>query len=183
MYSTDAEIAFRTRKLRTVISRIDVNNDGYVTPDDFEAMAKKVNELTKATSEQAESCLKSFRHAAELLGFTPETTREEAGEKLSKRMATQTWEEQQAMCDSAQGHIFDAVDTNGDGHISLEEFKASFQVLAPGTPDECRVKAFNLIDVNKNGEISREEFLAATFEYLHGVKETELSKILFGPLL
>jgi Ca2+-binding EF-hand superfamily protein len=56
-------------------------------------------------------------------------------------------------------------------------------VLAPDTSDADKVLSFNLIDVNHDGKLSREEFLEATFEYLHGVQETELSKVFYGPLL
>ena len=65
----------------------------------------------------------------------------------------------------------------------MQEFQVYFQVIAPavspGEVDHC----FKTIDANKNGEISREEFLAAAVEFMHGLEETELSKVFFGPLL
>ena len=98
-------------------------------------------------------------------------------------MLTKSWEEQRAMCYDVHNFMFDAVDLNGDGHISMEEFKTHFKELVPVLSEADIEKAFKLIDVDKNGETSREEFLEASFEYLHGVKETELSHVLYGPLV
>ena len=148
-------------------------------------MARKVNEVGKATGEQAESCHRTFVFAAEMLGYTPgvKTSREDAVKNMGERMLAVPWEEQKAMCDAAHGHIFDAIDSNGSGHISLEEFKNYFYVFAPGSSDADKVLSFNLIDADHDGSISREEFLEAAFEYLHGFQKTELSKVFHGPLL
>jgi Ca2+-binding EF-hand superfamily protein len=79
--------------------------------------------------------------------------------------------------------LFDALDLNKDGHISLEEFKVYFQIIGPDISEAEMTHSFNTIDENKNGEISREEFLAAAFDFIFGVEETEVSKAYFGHLL
>ena len=184
MNPTDSQIAFRLRKLKTHFNRLDIDNNGYISREDYELLAKKVNELSKATGDKAERCYKAFIDIADSLGFTPgvKIPKEEAVKKANEMMLTKPWEEQRVMCDRAHNLIFDAVDLNGDGHISMEEFKIYFHVLAPNLLDADKEKSFKLIDVDKNGEISREEFLQASFEYLHGVKENELSQVFYGPL-
>ena len=90
--------------------------------------------------------------------------REEAAEKINEVMLKLPLEERRAMCDKFYNPVFDAVDSldsNGDGHISLEEYKNYTKVLIPELSDEYKVKSFNLIDADHNGEISREEFLDA----------------------
>lgn len=148
-------------------------------------MAKKVNELNKATGDQAESCYKAFTYIADCLDLAPgvKIPIEELAKTANEIMLTKAWEEQKAMCYNAHNAIFDAIDSNQDGHISLQEFKIYFQVIAPDTSDADKEQSFNLIDVNKDGEISREEFLEASFEYLHGVEENKLSKVFYGPLV
>ena len=42
------------------------------------------------------------------------------------------------------------------------------------------MKSFNTIDTNKNGEISRDEFLAAAYDFMCGMIESELSNAFFG---
>jgi hypothetical protein len=87
MNPTDSEISFRLRKLKTIIARLDINNDGYITTEDF------VNELSKATGEQAESCHNAFVFAAEMLGYTQgvKTLREDAVKNTSERMLAVPW--------------------------------------------------------------------------------------------
>ena len=56
-------------------------------------------------------------------------------------------------------------------------------MIAPDMSEKEIIHSFNTIDTDKNGEISREEFIAAAEDFLHGVEETELSKVFFGKLL
>ena len=44
-------------------------------------------------------------------------------------------------------------------------------------------RSFNILDTDNDGEISREEFLTAAFDFMCGMKETEIANSLFGPLL
>lgn len=164
---------------------MDVNKDGHISREDYELMAKRTNEYSKATGEQAESCNKAFKHVADVLGFAPgvKVPREEAIKSANEMLLKEPWEKKKEICFNAFNMIFDAIDLNHDGHISLEEFKIWYQMLGVHISDEDKVKSFNLINVNKDGEISRQEFLDASFEYLHGFEDNELSKILYGPLL
>jgi hypothetical protein len=43
-----------------------MDKDGYMSKEDFELMAKKLNELSNATGEQAESRRKAFTHCADI---------------------------------------------------------------------------------------------------------------------
>ena len=185
MNPTDSQIAFRLRKLKTVFTRYDVDNDGYISRDDFELMAEKMNKLCNATGEQAESCHKSFMHVADVFGYKhgAKLARDEAAANMNEAMLKLPIEEQRAMCDNFHSAIFDAVDSNGDGHISLEEYKVYAKALTPKLSDEDQVKSFNLIDADKNGEISREEFLDAAYVYLHTFEENEITEIFYGPLV
>ena len=78
--------------------------------------------------------------------------------------------------------LFDAIDTNKDGYIPVEEFKVYFHVVAPCTTEAEITLSFNTIDANKDGKISREDFMAAAEDFLFGVEETEISKVFLGYL-
>lgn len=185
MNPTDAQIAFRLRKIKTNFERLDVDKDGCMSREDFELIAERIAELSNANDEQARSFRDAFLHVADTFGYAPGVIigKDEAVKKGNEIMLKLSLEEQRSMCDNFHNAVFDAVDLNKDGHISLEEYKIYFQAIAPDITDEDKVKSFNLIDVNHDGEISRQEFLQASFEYFHGFEENELSKVFFGPLL
>ena len=68
--------------------------------------------------------------------------------------------------------------------FSLEEFTGVFfKILAPDIKEEDARHSFNILDTDNDGEISREEFLTAAFDFMCGMKETEIANSLFGPLL
>jgi Ca2+-binding EF-hand superfamily protein len=89
-------------------------------------------------------------------------------------------DEQKVMVHDTHSVLFDAIDTNKDGHICLEEFKTYFFVIAPETSEADVIRSFNAIDVNRNRKISRKEFLAAAEDFLTGVEETHVSNVFFG---
>lgn len=184
-YPSDSQIAFRLRKLRTIFTRFDMDKDGYMSKEDFELMAKKLNELSNATGEQAESRRKAFTHCADIFEFTPgvKTPREDAVKNMNEVMLKLSLEEQRAMSDNILNPIFDAMDLDQNGNISLDEYKTYTQVLALDLSDEDKGKSFNLIDTNQDGQISREEFLKAAFEYLCNFEENEFSNVFYGPLV
>ena len=169
------------------MSRLDLNKDGYMSREDYELMGRKLAEYSGMTKEQAESCYKEFIKVADVLSLKPgvKIPLEEASQKATKVILsnTVTPERQKAALHGSHNLLFDAIDTNKDGHISLEEFKVYFQVIAPATSEAEATCSFDAIDANKNGEISREEFLAAAEDFFNGVEETELSKVFMGPLM
>src|SRR5262249_58034685 len=68
---------------------------------------------------------------------------------------------------------FETVDTDRDGQVSLDEFKAYYMPLVPpiqiqpsysttaGATDVLTERLFAVLDTNKDGKISKEEFAVA----------------------
>ena len=67
-------------------------------------------------------------------------------------------------------NIFHSFDTEKNGVLSFEEFKAALEKM--GYPEEDISDIFESIDLNQNGHIMYTEFLAATIE-LHGSIEED----------
>lgn len=61
-------------------------------------------------------------------------------------------------------HLFTAVDTSGDGSISLEEFENCFKNFNIKNDNLDIKDLFNQIDINKNGFIDYTEFMAALID-------------------
>ena len=96
---------------------------------------------------------------------------EEAAKKTQEAFIAMAPDEHVTSTHSSHNMVFDAVDTNKDGHISVNEFKAYFQVIAPEISEAEVLHSFDTIDTNKNGEISSEEFLAAAVDFFAGLKK------------
>ncbi len=102
---------------------------------------------------------------------------------LSQALLSKTIEERDTLVYNSHNTLFDVIDTNGDGHISVEEFKVYLKVVAPDVTEDEAKHAFDVIDADKNGEISREEFLTAAEDFFFGKDETEVSRVFWGKLL
>ena len=78
--------------------------------------------------------------------------------------------------------FFNILDTNNDGHISVEEFKVYLTILTPGASDEDIIRTFNVIDTDhsNDGQIDQEEYMSAVIDFLFNTKETEISKAFLG---
>ena len=136
------------------------------------------------TKEQAKQVHKEIVKVADGLGLKAgvKITIQEAAKKATDAVLSQ---ELEASFHATHVHdlIFDIIDTNNDGHISMKEFGDCFYILLPDLTEAEVVHSFNTIDANKNGEISREELKAAAHDFLHEAEETELSTVFCGKLL
>jgi len=59
--------------------------------------------------------------------------------------------------------MFDAVDLDGDGVISIKEY--NIVLKAQGCSDEDSRHAFAKLDLDGDGRISREEYARAIYDY------------------
>ena len=167
------------------MSRLDINKDGYLSREDYELMGKRLAKYSGMTEEQADFTHKEFMKVADNLHLKPgvKLPLEEAAKKAQEAFIAMAPDERVTSIHSSHNMVFDAVDTNKDGHISVNEFKAYFQVIAPEISEAEVLHSFDTIDTNKNGEISREEFLAAAVDFFAGFEKTDLSTVFFGRVL
>ena len=164
---------------------MDINKKGVISREDFEVMSKRLAECCSMTKIQAETASMEFAKLADALHFEPgiKVPLEEAAKQVSKAYLIKTPAERKTIVYRTHNMLFNVLDSNNDGYISLEEFKSYLYVAAPCTSEAEAVHSFNTIDMNKIGVISCEEFLAAAKDFLLGVEETEVSKVFCGQLL
>ena len=108
---------------------------------------------------------------------------EEAAKKVTEIILASTLAQSKARFDKSHSLMFDAIDTNKSGQISLKEFKEYFRITAPSVSEAEITCSFNTIDSNKDGVISREEFMAAAEDFFCGVEGIEVSKVFLGRLV
>ncbi len=76
--------------------------------------------------------------------------------------------------------MFKAIDLNGDGIISLPEWKIYYKAM--GIPDEKEAeKSFKIVDLNGDGDMSLEEYITGAFDFLYN-QEDSVNKNFLGPL-
>ena len=78
------------------------------------------------------------------------------------------------------GSMFNALDADGDGYISLDEWKNHYSAF--GIDPVHAPASFNAMDTSGNGRISREEFVAYHMEYYFTDQNKLRSAILYGPM-
>ena len=184
MSYTEKQKTYYLRKARTAVKRFDINKDGYFSGEDFELMAERMIEYGKPPKEQAEFVHKGFMKFVGLFGLKPgeKVPLEEMAQRIHKAVLAIPIAEHKTILHDVHEPLFDIIDLNKDGHISLEEFKVYFHVAGADLTDEETVHSFSTIDADKNGEISRDEFLVAADDFYAGFDETELSKVFLGRL-
>lgn len=183
---TEEQKAHHLRKMKSCFERLDFDEDGYLSRRDFELMSRKLAEYSEMTElEQTESLYEEFMKVADLLNLKPGVKMpvEEAAQQTSEVILSMTHDKQSMLIHNYYEYMFNLIDTDKDGRISLDKFKVYFYVIAPELAEAERVGSFNAIDADKDGEICRDEFLTAVKEFVTGVEETEISNALFGRLL
>ena len=185
MSLTEQQKAYHLRKMRTCGARLDVNKDGVVSREDFELMSERLSKYSNLTDERSKSVTEGFMKIADLIHLKKgvKFSVEEFVSKLSETLLSKSLEDRRAMIRYDHAPLFEVLDTNSDGHISVEEFKVYLKVMAPDVSEEEAEHAFKTIDTDKNGEISSEEFFASAEEFFYGVEETEVSRVFWGKLV
>ena len=180
MDATEKQKAYHKRKMRTRLVRLDKNKDGVLSLEDFELIGQRMATIGNLSDEQA----KKIRD-----GFTAITScmKLDKGVKFTADQLTETQlsmspEEVDRALQQGLAPMFEVLDANSDGHISMQEFKVYLKALAPDLSDEEVEHAFNTIDTNKNKVISRDEFTTAVKDFFFGVEETEVSRVFLGKL-
>ena len=138
---TEEDIA----KLKADFAAADKNGDGHLTADElYEASQGTGNQLTKAEARMIVS-----------VADTDKNGTIDWNEFLT--MNTPGWQMPKSDIDAKLRANFELADTNGDGHIDLEEF-AKFMGMT-GPENSFMVSfMFQSLDTDGDGKISFEEF-------------------------
>jgi Ca2+-binding EF-hand superfamily protein len=67
---------------------------------------------------------------------------------------------------SISDRIFKAIDTSGEGLISLEEYLCYNDVLSFGSQTEKTLFTFNIIDLKRRGKVNFREFKEFWFDFI-----------------
>lgn len=174
---------FWLRKMRTHHVAMDVNKDGVVSWDDFEDMIRRFKATGILTGDELTSLENALKHVWEeewgasgdpyafinqeqfLANMENVINNKHLRKKVAKPLP----------------YFFQAVDNDGSGEISVDEFKLYFKCL--GLSDEAAMASFSAIDINSDGRLSKKEFVKLGREFFLSEDEGHPSKLFFGPLV
>jgi juvenile hormone diol kinase len=177
---------FQKRKLALRFYMNDISKDGIVELADLEQQGQKVAELRGIQPGSTEydqiistytNLWQTYWQGADTDGDNKITLEEYLS--ISDRTITANKEKTNESTKLAQSQaIFDSIDIDGNGTISLKEYTIYLQAV--GRSEEDAKIAFSKIDTNGNGELSRDEFAFALYEYHAGNDPQAPSNWFFG---
>ncbi len=88
MSLTEQQKAYHLRKMRTRVARLDVNEDGVVSREDFQLMSERLSEYSHLTEQQAKAVNEALMPIADRLHLSPgvKHSLEEWAPKVSETM-------------------------------------------------------------------------------------------------
>lgn len=183
----DAMPKFWVKKMRTMFSAFDVDGDGYVGESDFELWyqrtTKAIPDMPKTRAEMLRTQM--YRIWVDYFndGESPMPGHRVTEEDYIKAMYRVLQQPKlRDSIDRAHGYLFDAVDVNQDGQITLDEHIKYCEAL--GLRAQAAITSFCAIDqVVDDGVITRDETTSAARDFfLNTSDETRPSKYFMGPL-
>ena len=177
---------FQKRKLGRLFDAMDVNGDGQVGRTDF---VHRVNALARmrgwlATSASYE---RNLRTALSEWQNIRETADVDDDARVSREeflhYADVFLGDREAIRAYARGDVqlmFDAMDTDGDGRITIDEYRTYLETC--GLNRAGAASFFAHADLDEDGRVSRAEMTHAVEEYLVSDDPAAAGNYLFGPL-
>ncbi|MEV6121096.1 EF-hand domain-containing protein [Streptomyces sp. NPDC052077] len=175
----------RERKFGAVFDWFDQDGDRFLTKDDFQALAALFERAAPADRGAAAGAIREgFDEWWRLLLAHGDRDGEEridpqefAALMFSDITADGNFDA--TVVKIADGFL-DALDTNGDGVLDIEEYVRLFDIV--GVPPTASGEAFRRLDRDGNGVISRDEFRLAIREFYLSGDEDAPGNWLLGPL-
>ena len=175
---------FVKRKLAMAYYRFDHDKDGVLTESDFVHLGQEVVRLrgVKPGSVEADRIIEAHRGWWDAY-FKGGDTDGDGQVTLEEHLAfVNAWVsgEPEALTHAIQDVqlVFDTIDGNGDGKLSLGEF--SLYLQAYGLKDDDATRAFGYLDLDGDGYISRAEFAKNMSEYYISEERPSASEWFFG---
>nr|CAI5829549.1 unnamed protein product [Callosobruchus analis] len=176
------ETDFWRRKIRTFHGILDLNKDGVISYDDFKILAERfinLGHLQQEDVEKFQTLVKVLTYRNTTLYLTFQDLWEKQWGEIDPYNLVTVEKYLETMHHVLNDKIL-AIDKDGSGEISVEEFKLFFDVL--GLKEQDAILAFRAIDSNGDGKISQKEFVKHGRDFFLTEDEDRISKYFWGPL-
>ena len=180
---------FIQRKLALAFCKHDLSKNGLLERKDFQLIGQTIAKSLglKEDNSKYQQIVDSYTQAWD---SALAAVAEQSGGKLSlaqflevrsqhDRSPTEKRNEQRGKIDELAQKLFDGLDLDGSGTISITEYRLFLQALGE-TNEESIKLAFETIDTNKDGTISRDEFTQLRRDYFMLDEPEHPSKWFYG---
>ena len=156
------------RKTAVVFGAMDVDADGFLTEQDFSALAARwtASRGLPPASEQARRLTAIMMCCWETLLAASDTDRDERVTLDEVLLVVDGLVADPAPVVATADAMFEAVDADGDGRISAAEYRELIETWTGQPTDTDEV--FGLLDGDGDGFLSREEFVVLWTEFWAG---------------
>ncbi|CRL05618.1 CLUMA_CG018186, isoform B [Clunio marinus] len=173
---------FWRQKMRTMHGIFDVNNDGVISFEDFIVLAENFGKLGHLSTDEMNEFREVMRSTwesnwGEITPYNLVTVEQ----YLNDMHHVMTDKDLRKKVHRFLPYLFQAVDKDSSGEISIEEFKLFFQCL--GLTDRDAEISFNAIDKNHDGMLSIKEFVKLGRDFFLTEDPKRVSKNFWGPLV
>lgn len=150
-------------KMKNFFHRVDTDNDGVLTENDFKLMADNLIKAGQLSGTRADQIRNMYLELWNKY-FKPVTGKDAAtSEEFISNVKQHGKEAFRSITTEIMTMEFDIVDTNQDGRIQMGEFVNYFNIY--GISESFAKKAFTSLDADHNGVLSRQEFVTAGVNY------------------
>ena len=175
--------------MKTYFKLMDVDQNGFLSLSEFEEIAERLVQLQNNSS-NAEDIREVFRSLFKyfVAGGEPVDGETQIAEEefLAKAAKTISLSPPPAVEVGKRKNVvfFDAIDTDGSGKISPEEYRQYLAIYSGGDDVKGAKQAFDSIDIDSNGLINRDEFVKAHLHYwFEPVEDPNYFPLPYGPLV
>lgn len=173
---------FWRQKMRTLHGIFDINNDGVISFDDFKLLAQNFGDLGHLSKEEMTEFVEVLRMTWEAnFGEVDPYNLVSVEQYLAEMYHTMTDKDLKKKVHKFLPYLFQAVDHDHSGEISISEFKLFFKCL--GLTDRDAEVSFAAIDKNGDGMISIKEFVKLGRDFFLTENPKRISRHFWGPLV
>jgi hypothetical protein len=165
------------KRMEEFFVQSDMNKDGYLSIEDFKMCSDNIEREVKAEASLLQELHRAtFEYWEASCGLKPgvQLTKEQFIENMSKHSATEKAKFDDGITPLAFPYLdalFDAVDTNRDGYLQLDEYE---KMMKACNFDAGTAKVtFDTIDSNHDGKLSREELKAYNVKFWYILDDPE----------
>lgn len=166
------------QKMKTFFNCFDADKNGILDQNDCDTLIKRFQVEAKLDDAHVANLSKHMN--AWWTSVMSDLPFADVNGFIQSRYLKKDNEDSQALWTQSLEKIFCAIDTDGDGNISNDEWRIFFCALGH-TDGTAAAEVFKKVDVNSDGVMTLEEFQTGGMDFMYNEQQSEYADF-FGPI-